>query len=60
MCHILIDHKEVGAGIVCSVALAQHPHAVVVDTRTKRAFVTCYGAAPAGLPAPLYVAPGGL
>jgi hypothetical protein len=31
-------------GTVHPVALAQHPHAVVVDTQTNRAFVTSYGA----------------
>jgi YVTN family beta-propeller protein len=41
---VMAARTATAGGTVHPMALAQHPHAVVVDTRTSRAFVTSHGA----------------
>jgi YVTN family beta-propeller protein len=41
---VMAARTATAGGTVHPVALAQHPHAVVVDTRTSRAFITSHGA----------------
>src|ERR671934_1312334 len=41
---VMAARTATAGGTVHPMALAQHPHAIVVDTRTSRAFVTSHGA----------------